>query len=545
MAHRPAAGQSLGEHRTGEVTVGSWLHRHRVLWPGLATGLVLAAAYLCTAAPGISWANNGGDGGDLIAAVVSGGVPHPSGYPSYWLLGRLFLAMPAADPAFRLTLLSAATMALAGGTLSAIVAFAFGGGWGTAAALVAGLGFGLAPLPWSQAVIVEVHGLNALFAVITLGLIARLSSTDNGTWKDGALGLAAGLGVGNHLTLGLMLVPLAVALWIRARSGQGRRAIAVALAYLLGLAVYALLPVLAARHPPVNWGDASTWSGFWWLVTGGPYRGLVFGLPLSEVPRRMASGAGLLLAQFGPIGLGMIGVGLAFGRSRRPWVDRTAAWMAGAYTLLALGYNAPDSSAYLIPACVGLAWWLALGLGVALSWVARFRPRLTWMALGMLVVAGTVRLPSVVRSIDPGGDHRAQEYIDRVMRLAPRGALVLTSTDHDSFPLWYAQYALGQRPDLRLVVVPLTQFDWYRRGLAYTYPDLSLPSTDSSDVWTWEAELLQRNPRPVCRTQVEGEGDGLQVRLDCAPWTRHATAAVPARSPFRLRLGAADGEGVF
>ncbi len=498
------------------MTVGSWLRRHPGVVPGLATGLILAAAYLGTAAPGITWANNGGDGGDLVAAVVSGGVPHPSGYPTYWLLGRLFLALPAADPAFRLTLLSAATMALAGGTLAAIAASAGDGAWHAVSAMAAGLALGLAPLPWSQAVIVEVHGLNAFFAVVSLGLIARLSSRQPLGWQDVALALMAGVGLGNHLTLGLMAVPLAVALWIRARSGQRRRTIAVGLAYLLGLAVYALLPLLAARHPPVNWGDASTWPGFWWLVTGGPYRSMVFGLPLSEVVGRAAAGAGLLLAQFGLPGLILIGVGLAFGRSTRAWADRTALWMAAAYAAFALGYNAPDSSDYLIPALVGLAWWLALGLGVALDWVDRLRPRLAWIALAALLVAGAVRLPSVLRPIDPRGDRRAQEYVDRVVRSAPPGALVLTLKDHDSFPLWYAQFARGQRPDLRLVVVSLAQYDWYRRGLGYTYPDLDLPPAGAEDVWTWEAELLRRNPRPVCRTEVVGEGEALQVRLTCS-----------------------------
>jgi len=499
------------------VSLGPWVRRHSALWLGLITGLILFAAYLWTAAPGLTWANHGADGGDLVAAIASGGVPHPSGYPTYWLLGRLFLALPAADPALRLTVLSAVSMALAGGALTALAASAFGGGWGSAAALAAGLAFGLAPLPWSQAVLVEVHGLNALFAVLALGLIASLSSTQNRRWKEWALGLAVGLGLGNHLTFSLMLVPLAVALWIRGRSGGGRRAIQVALAIVLGLGVYALLPVLASRQPPINWGGAATWSGFWWLVTGGPYRGLLFGLPLGELPERVGSAAALLLAQFGLLGLSLIGIGLAFGRSLRRWVDWTALWIVGVYTIFALGYNAPDSAAYLIPACIGLAWWLGLGLLASLSWVGRQHLRLAPVVIGLLAVTAAIRLPSVLRSIDPRQDLRAQEYMDHVMHSAPMGALVLTTTDHDSFPLWYAQYALGERPDLGLVVVPLAQFAWYRRGLATTYPDLSLPSDEATDVRAWEAELVKRNARPVCRTEMLGEGADLQVRVDCVP----------------------------
>jgi hypothetical protein len=477
---------------------------------------VLAAAYAGTAAPGVTWANDGADGGDLVAAVVSEGVPHPSGYPTYLLLGRLFLIWPGREPAQRMALLSAASMALAAGILGVLaISGREGMGWKAVAGLSAALGFGLAPLPWSQAVIAEVHGLNASFAALTLGLISRLSLSGNLGWGDVGLALAAGLGLGNHLTLLLMVPPLAAAIVARWLSGERRRAVVTAAAFGCGLAVYGLLPLLARRHPPVNWGGASTWDGFWWLVSGGPYRGMVLGLPPGEVPQRVAAWARLVLDQFGLVGLGLIAVGLAAGRSRWPWVDRTSLWMAAAFSIFALGYNSADSSAYLIPAYLGLAWWLALGLVVVLSWVERLRPGSAVLVIGLVVLAGATRLPAIIRQVDAGHDRRALEYTEHVLRQAPPDALVLTSGDHDSFPLSYAQFALGQRPDLRLVVVPLGQFDWYRRGLGYTYPDLDLPPPDVGDVWAWEAELLARNPRPVCRTEVLGEGAGLEVRLSC------------------------------
>ena len=494
------------------------LRRHPAAWAGVVTAIALAAAYLSTAAPGITWANDGGDGGDLVTAVVSSGVPHPSGYPTYLLIGRLFLAWPASDPAARLTLMSAIPMALAGGFLAALAASGSPGiSWRAGVGLAAGLSFGLAPLPWSQAVIAEVHGLNALFAGLTLVLIARLSSSGPLGWPVTALAVICGLGLGNHLTFLLMTPPLAATMWSRWRVGERRRITIPAGGFVLGLAVYALLPLLASRHPPVNWGDASSGDGFWWLVSGGPYREMVFGLPLEEVPQRAAAWAGLLLRQFGPVGWFLVGAGLAFGRSRWPWVDRSTLWMAVAYSLFALGYEAGDSSAYLIPAYLGVAWWLALGVWAVLTRVERLRPGSAIFAVALLVLAWVARLPAIVQQVDARHDRRAVEYTAQVLHQAPPDALILTSRDHDSFPLWYAQYGLGRRPDLRLVVVSLGQFDWYRRGLAYTYPDLSFPPDDVGDAWAWEADLLARNARPVCRTEIVGEDDELAVRFHCRP----------------------------
>src|SRR5262249_19026364 len=56
----------------------------------------------------------GGDSGELVAAVYTLGIPHPSGYPLYVLLGKLFtLLVPVGEVAFRMSLFSAAAGAAA------------------------------------------------------------------------------------------------------------------------------------------------------------------------------------------------------------------------------------------------------------------------------------------------------------------------------------------------------------------------------------------------------------------------------------------------
>ena len=53
-----------------------------------------------------------GDSGELVAAVYTLGIPHPSGYPLYVLLGKLWtLAVPIGSIAFRMSLFSAACAA--------------------------------------------------------------------------------------------------------------------------------------------------------------------------------------------------------------------------------------------------------------------------------------------------------------------------------------------------------------------------------------------------------------------------------------------------
>src|SRR5262245_7101877 len=125
---------------------------------------ILAIAYARTLSPGITWANDGADSGDLVTAAARLGVAHPTGYPTYLLLARLFQLLPLGDLAYRATLLSAAAAALAALCVYMIVRLLIDApGWPAhCSALAAALGLGLSPVFWSQAVIAEVYSLNAL-----------------------------------------------------------------------------------------------------------------------------------------------------------------------------------------------------------------------------------------------------------------------------------------------------------------------------------------------------------------------------------------------
>ena len=68
--------------------------------------LILGPLYLFTMPRGLTWAFDGADGGDLVTAVVTGGIPHPTGYPSYILFSRAFFWLPVGSVAYRGNLFS-------------------------------------------------------------------------------------------------------------------------------------------------------------------------------------------------------------------------------------------------------------------------------------------------------------------------------------------------------------------------------------------------------------------------------------------------------
>lgn len=465
--------------------------------------LVLAAAYLRTLAPGITWANDGSDSGDLVTAAATLGVPHPSGYPTYVLLARLFQLIPLGDLAYRTTLLSAAAAVLAALGVYAITRALLAGdlpGW-LAAATAAGaaLALGLTPVLWGQAVVAEVYALNALFAALALWLLLRelRHAPPAAPWA-----LAIGLALGNHLTIALLAgLWLLAALYAAPRGARMRRMCGLALWGAAGLLVYAYLPLRAAAHPPINWGDPRDLASAWWVVSGQLYRPLAFGLPRDELAGRLASSAGLLLRQFGWAGLALGLVGLLYGAPRERMFVWAGAVAALGYTAFAVGYNTADSYHYLIPVFMIVAIWAGLGVGLALSLLRRLhRLAAPAAAIGLAALLAW-RALTILPQVDASGDRRAIVFAERALAAAPPGALVVADGDLDAFPLWYYHYALGRRPDLAVLVDPLLDFAWYRRNLAAVYPALRVPAATAM---SWVEALAAANPqRVVCHTDAE------------------------------------------
>ncbi len=460
--------------------------------------LSLLIIYSFTLAPGLTWKNDGADGGDLVTAAALFGVAHPSGYPTYLLAAHLFQTIPVGTLAARTIWLSAvcaSAAALITGLAAkqgsaALPRQAWVGG------ILAGFAFGLSPLFWSQAVIAEVYSLHIFITACILLATVRANAGKQVSWLARFGGLLFGLALGNHLTIVFMLPPWLIVLGWREGKLRLRPILESLLALGVGLLVYLYIPVRALAMPPVNWGNASTLEGFLWLVTAQNYRGLVFGLPPELLINRIQAWAALLTAQFSWPGLMVALYGLFFGRAASPYLKPLTLWMMIAYSIFAIGYGTADSDAYLLPAFLALAVWFGWGVATALDSLPLIAAQPPLIAVVTLIIfAQAVRtLPEV----DASQDRAAEKYAAAVMASAPPDAILFTSNDRDTFPLWYVHFALGQRPDLTIVVEPLLIWPWYGETLHATYPNLSL-STEGLT----RTSILSKNNQPWCVTQYD------------------------------------------
>ncbi|HEX7843826.1 MAG TPA: DUF2723 domain-containing protein, partial [Kofleriaceae bacterium] len=189
------------------------------------------------------------DSAEFATLGAAGGVAHPTGYPAYLLWLRATSWLPGATAAH--------TAAIATAILAAIqlvVLHAACRAWGarpTAATFAVAI-YAAGPLVMRYSSQAEVFALNQLVVATVLYLAARGGPLRGGL-RIAALGLAAGVGIADHLTC-VLVAPVGIVGAIRGVR-EARRAAAAAAGGVAALAI-GLLPyayLFLTRENAVSW----------------------------------------------------------------------------------------------------------------------------------------------------------------------------------------------------------------------------------------------------------------------------------------------------
>lgn len=337
------------------------------------------AVYTRTAAPSVM----GGDSAEFQMAAPLLGVPHPTTYPLYILVGKLFtLLIPFGDLARRVTLVSAFTAAVAAALLFLLARRITRS---TPAGMLAALALAVTPGLWNAATMAEVYGmLAALIAAAWLSV--EVQSARRTPLLAGGTALLAGLGVSHHGLFVFTILPvLAVALLSycfgsstvdnhqSSNNTVGRFAVC-ALGFALGLTPWLFPLIQYARFGPFTgedyglprhyfWGAPTSWADALGMVSGGPMRGGVFRMPtFVEALTVLRLLAERLWFEFGPLGvvIGTLGCGVLLRRDRRVWLG--SAWIAVGTVvyLLLLGPAVQDAPIFTLPLLLPWALWIGV-----------------------------------------------------------------------------------------------------------------------------------------------------------------------------------------
>ncbi len=383
-------------------------------------GLASLVLYIRTLAPGLLY----GDSGEFQTLVYSLGMTHPTGYPVYLLLGRLFSLLPIGDPAWRVNLFSAVLASLSVTNVYLLVRLL--AGW-RLAGVTAAVTLAVAPLFWYFSVIAELYAPACAF----LGglLLFLLLWRQSGKWGWlAASGMLGGLSLGVHTSVALaapgILVYLAlVALSSRLLPGKERWKswLVAAAGAVAGMALYlCAFLMLDAHNPDAGYYHATIQPALsLWNMTAAdfdsPFERLKFLLGarqfsyamFSNPAATMSSIAGeywqQLKIDFSPVSLILAGIGL-IGLFIRRWHEAVLLVLGwGVAMLFITNYDIFDISALFIPTYVFLVTWVGIGLGIlmtVLAWIFK-RLHLNRMASPAALLLGTA---AFVLALQPSGE---------------------------------------------------------------------------------------------------------------------------------------------
>ncbi len=444
---------------SGAVATAATSRRHTERAIHILVGAVLTlfflSSYIATLAPTVLW----GDSGSFQTRAYILGIPHPTGYPTFTMLGKLFSFIPTGDVAYRVNL-SSAVYAAGSVLLLYLILLRF---TSTLPALVAAAAFGASADFWSQAVIAEVYTLNTLL----LGGSVLALLTWRESRKDAYLLVAAfltGLSMTNHLTSGLLIPAGLLFVWLTSGKSLLRWRLlgGVLVSYLLGLLPYLYLPIRLWRYystvPPraefmdpsyvrssmhlFNKLPASDFLGpdyvapsilesFLYLVTGRQFAKQMWQFGPSELPQRLGLYWGFLREQYNPILLALAFLGLMYGLRHYRAISALLATLYLGQLVYTLEYDVPDVNLFFIPAHLVVAIWIGFGIQALLMPLGSVRafkmpePERLLLVLALLLVCGYTWRANIQR-VDQSDNYAARQNIE-VMARAPGGPVVYSS----------------------------------------------------------------------------------------------------------------------
>jgi Protein of unknown function (DUF2723) len=382
----------------------------------LSLFLLFLAIYIRTAAPSVL----SGDSAEFQLAAPLLGVPHPTTYPLYVLLGKLAtLVAPFGDLAWRVTLVSALCAALTVGLFFLLAQRVAG----MAGAAVAALALGVTPGLWNAATLAEVYALLAAL-LVGLGCLLVPARIEPGTtqrvpdqaasselWRLRGAAFVAGLGCTHHGLFVLTGLPLFVGyvLWWLARqpttdhrtNDHGPQTLPVlrftfyvlrpkqlailALCFAAGLLPWLYPLAQFARYGPFDgqdyglprhyfWGAPPSWGAALDMLSGGALRRGIFRLPAAGAALATLRMVGeRMWFEFGPLGvaLGVLGCGALARRSRAAWLGTAWIFLITLAYLLLLGPAVADAPIFTLPMLLPWALWVAAAVEVILAFVRR------------------------------------------------------------------------------------------------------------------------------------------------------------------------------
>lgn len=440
-----------------------------------------------------------GDAAEFAVATLTNGIPHPSGYPLFILLGKLALLVPIENK----LLLVNATSAVYGSLtawLAALIVYKLTKSIGSS--LFAGLTLSTSLLFWKYSVVSEVFTLNTLFALLLIYLTLTVKRS-KGIY---ILMFVAGLSLSNHQTIVLLFPGIIFILWKRNILPRMQQTLYGIPILLLGLTPYLYFLWVGREYPLQNWENPDNFGAVLNIFFRRAYSTFnlaAVDLPVPAVSRQMLDYILLTVNEFTIIGfiLFLLGIYFAWQSKRDLSISLLFSYIVSGIGFILLA-KAPlghlqlktITERFLILPNVLFIIFIGLGHYLILKFISTYLTDYI-ERLGFIFIALSLGLPLYLgithfAQVDERQNYFAKNLSQDILASTRQNALLMVTGDAKIFSLLYERLVENKRHDVALVFPALfspERRDWYLPLLKRHFPEIQLPADINFDD---EGELL-------------------------------------------------------
>ncbi len=465
--------------------------------------------YMITIVPGITFT----DSGELMGAASTFGIPHPTGYPLFVLIAKIWSLIPLPIEApLQFNILSVICVALSSLLfyfsattillyLKANKNLNISESTLPLVSLVFALIYSFTGTIWNEALAFEVYPLQNLMINLVILLAMKAVLSDYDIKKYMAVTFALGLAFANHMT-SILMVPALLFLFFK-RPGSKYGAVAspksmifIFLPLIFGAAIYAILPIRSSMSPEFDWGGVSRgFDKFWYHVSGKQYQVWMFS-GVDAFKENLGEFFGKLLKEYAYIGFIPTLLGFWFAKKSSKTLLAFFTILALTCILYASNYDIHDIDAYYSLAYVAFAFIGLFSIPYLLTLMKSNN------AVYVLLMIPALMLGLNFSANDRSGEIFVPEYTNNLVNNLDQNAIIISSQwDYWCSAFWYMQKVDGVRPDLILIEKELLRRTWYLKQLQRWYPKQMAKHKAEFDSFLEQLELFESgkayNPRQI------------------------------------------------
>ena len=453
--------------------------------------------YLLTLSPAVNFE----DSGEFITSAHTLSVAHPPGYPLYLLLGKLFSFLPLGTPEFKINLMSAFFAALSAVVLYILLFRILGLMKERQRHFISGfiiLFYFLSSTLWDISLVAEVYTLNLFLAGLLLLIIEKIyfeNRSEPGMpepYRSKAkyhylFFYLLGVSICNHHTI-LFIGLIYLVFFFKsktARTLKKNNYYKFFILFILGLSIYAYLPIRAGTNPIINWGNPSNIKNFLavlfrkqygdvgseliplgtffkHILTVNPvyelFKSTNTKIDINHIPSVIILGAALYFLYSGLKSIKKKNIRLFF----------VLLFILYSFFIVFLA-NAPEDKlftlkVFFIPAWFALYFILFYGIFKTMKNYSFYAFPILFLMLFLINFRFQNRKNYLYTN----------DYALNILRSLPHKSILFTLKDNETFPTWNMKYVQQKRPDVIAINLVLLSEQWYLDHVTAFYPGLKI-----------------------------------------------------------------------